>query len=162
MTTLKLGDKPNIAELQQYVAEMVRERGFGEESVSERFMLLVEEVGEFAKSARKHTGLKLDTRKPVDDGVALEAADVPVLSLVHQPYNDASHPPSAAPATPADLHHTNGYASDTSNTPGTTADDWSMYQDRVGGVLGICNMLFIDLEHAFRDKGVINQARIWE
>ncbi|MBL8122086.1 RS21-C6 protein [Candidatus Saccharibacteria bacterium] len=107
MADMQLPSNPTLADLQEYVAEMVRQRGFSEESVGERFMLLAEEVGEFAKSARKHTSLKIDQSKKLEDEAALEAADVLIV------------------------------------------------------LLGICNMLSIDLEKGFREKEAINHGRTW-
>lgn len=58
MPTLK--ENPTLVDFQRYVAEMVKERGFEKESLSEIFMLFLEECGEMAKAARKTHGLKID------------------------------------------------------------------------------------------------------
>ncbi|MBL8121937.1 tRNA-dihydrouridine synthase [Candidatus Saccharibacteria bacterium] len=56
--------------------------------------------------------------------------------LVPRPtYNDASCPSATAPGTSADLHRKHRYASDTSEAPGTAADDQDIHQDRWDGVL---------------------------
>jgi NTP pyrophosphatase (non-canonical NTP hydrolase) len=47
----------NLAAYQQYVREIMAERGFDDETVSQKFMLLLEETGEFAQAARKHADL---------------------------------------------------------------------------------------------------------
>jgi NTP pyrophosphatase (non-canonical NTP hydrolase) len=103
---LHLKAQPTVADLQKYVVEMVAERGFRDD-VSQRFMLLFEEVGEFAKAARKHVGL--------------------------------------------------GYANDVhdQNLEGEAADVFII-------LLGLCNLLDIDLEQAFRDKEAINKKRQWK
>lgn len=107
MANLSLKPNPTLKDLQAYVERAVKERGFDNETVSARFMLLLEEAGEFAKAARKHGGMTFaaDTeRKEIDH----EAADVLIV------------------------------------------------------LLGICNMLDVDLEKAFRDKEEINKKRVWK
>ncbi len=59
---------------------MVEERGFADESISEVFMLFLEECGELAKAARKSAGLKTDAASASHD-IALEAADVFIYLL---------------------------------------------------------------------------------
>ena len=68
-------DQPTLADLQQYVEAMARVRGFNTENVSLKFMMLFEEVGEFAKAARTHAGGKLAHDAP-DQSVTDEAADI--------------------------------------------------------------------------------------
>src|SRR5690606_41532014 len=51
-----LKENPTLADLQQYVRDMVAERGFNDD-VQNKFMMLIEEVGEFAKASRKHAGM---------------------------------------------------------------------------------------------------------
>ena len=107
MSDLILPEKPTLGDLQEYVRQMVRERGFDNDRVEQRFMLLLEEAGEFARAARKHAGIKFaqDTHTAELDG---EAADVLII------------------------------------------------------LLGLCNMLDIDLEQAFRDKEEHNKQRSWK
>ena len=72
----------SLKDFQAYVAEMYQERGFEGQSVSEQFHLLLEELGEFARSTRKAAGI--GTRRPdkqVDEGLSLEAADVFIYLL---------------------------------------------------------------------------------
>lgn len=79
MSNLHLKPEPTLKDLQLYVDEMIRERGFSD-NVPQRFMLLLEEAGEFAKAARRQAGLKFakDTHTAeVDD----EAADVLIILL---------------------------------------------------------------------------------
>jgi NTP pyrophosphatase (non-canonical NTP hydrolase) len=109
MSSLELKDSPTLADLQQYVADMAKERNFRdtEEFAPHRFMLLMEEVGEFSKAARKRVGMKLEVgTKPAE--LSHEAADVLIV------------------------------------------------------LLGLCNMLDIDLEQAFRDKEELNKQRTWK
>ena len=64
-----------LADYQKLVKSLVVERGFNKESVAEVFMLFLEESGEFAKAARKVTGVKVDINSKVHD-LEEEAADV--------------------------------------------------------------------------------------
>lgn len=107
MSKLSLKPNPTLKDLQEYVAAAVRERGFSEEEISQRFMLLLEEAGEFAKAARKQAGMGF-------------AADTKTKELVHE-----------------------------------AADVFIV-------LLGLCNMLGIDLEQAFRDKEELNKQRVWK
>jgi len=49
-----------LKDFQQYVADLVNERGFEKETTPQIFMLFLEECGEMAKAARKSTGMKTD------------------------------------------------------------------------------------------------------
>ncbi len=79
MSKLHLKADPTLADLQQYVRDMVAEREFGND-VRQKFMLLIEEVGEFTKASRKHTGMHYaaDSR---DQDLEGEAADVLLVLL---------------------------------------------------------------------------------
>lgn len=89
------------------MAQSVIERGFHDDRIEQRFMLLLEECGEFARAARKHAGLGFadDTHRAELDQ---EAADILII------------------------------------------------------LLGMCNMLDIDLEQAFRAKEEKNKQRVWK
>jgi NTP pyrophosphatase (non-canonical NTP hydrolase) len=60
MSNLNLKQKPTLKDFQKYVVEMVKERGFEKENISEIFMLFLEECGEMAKAARKTQKMKID------------------------------------------------------------------------------------------------------
>ncbi|HSX42683.1 MAG TPA: hypothetical protein VLF59_01215 [Candidatus Saccharimonadales bacterium] len=47
----------SLAAYQKYVRQVMSERGFDDETVSQKFMLLLEEAGEFAQAARKRANL---------------------------------------------------------------------------------------------------------
>jgi NTP pyrophosphatase (non-canonical NTP hydrolase) len=64
-----------LPEYQDYVKKMVKERGFSDETVAEVFMLFLEEAGEFAKAARKVSGVKTANDSRIHD-LEEEAADV--------------------------------------------------------------------------------------
>jgi len=72
---MKLPDSPTLNDYQKLVRQLVIERGFEDETVPEVFMLLLEEAGEFAKAARKVSGVKVDKTSRVHD-LEEEAADV--------------------------------------------------------------------------------------
>lgn len=57
---LNLKNNPTLSDFQEYVAKMVKERGFNKEQISEIFMLFLEECGEMAKAARKTQKIKSD------------------------------------------------------------------------------------------------------
>lgn len=65
----------SLKEYQELIGKLVVERGFDEETVSEVFTLLVEEVGELAKAIRKKNGQKVDISRRQHD-IEEEAADV--------------------------------------------------------------------------------------
>lgn len=70
----KLPAKPRLADYQKFLKRQNVERGF-QETVPEVFMLLIEEVGEFAKAARKLSNIKTD-KSSREHSVEEEAADV--------------------------------------------------------------------------------------
>lgn len=110
MSKLAIKPKPTLADLQEYVRAMMVERNFRSdlEYLPKRFMLLTEEVGEFAKAARKTAGMRVAADSDQDQSVADEAADVLIV------------------------------------------------------LLGLCNMLEIDLEQALRAKEEKNKQREWK
>lgn len=67
--------KQTIADYQALIRQLIVERGFDKETVPEVFMLFLEEAGEFAKAARKVSGVKVDNQSKVHD-LEEEAADV--------------------------------------------------------------------------------------
>lgn len=81
MSELALKPKPTLEDLQSYVKKMTKERGFDDDTVAMRFMLLIEEVGEFARAARKHAGIKFASNTATAE-LSHEAADVFLLLLV--------------------------------------------------------------------------------
>ena len=69
-----------LAAYQEYVRQVMGERGFDEERVSQKFMLLLEEAGEFAKAARQKANLAQAADAPVQD-LTDAAADVFTILL---------------------------------------------------------------------------------
>ena len=68
--------KGTVKHLQEYVAAKIKERGFTDETVHERMLLLMEEVGELAKACRKITGMNVDVKRKITLEVGEEVADV--------------------------------------------------------------------------------------
>lgn len=60
MSGLNLKQNPKLRDFQEYVARLVKERGFDKETAPEMFMLFLEECGEMAKAARKTQNMKID------------------------------------------------------------------------------------------------------
>lgn len=69
-----------LAAYQQYVGQVMGERGFDEETVSQKFMLLLEEAGEFAKAAREQAHLA-QSKDAAPEDVCDAAADVFTILL---------------------------------------------------------------------------------
>lgn len=70
-------DRPTLPQLQDYVARACTERGWDEASDLERFLLLVEEVGELARALRDRRGLFVEEASArARSHVAEEMADV--------------------------------------------------------------------------------------
>jgi len=62
-----------LAAYQEYVRQIMVERGFDDETVSQKFMLLLEEAGGFARAARKRANLAESADSPaerLDDAAA--------------------------------------------------------------------------------------------
>jgi NTP pyrophosphatase (non-canonical NTP hydrolase) len=102
---LVLPANPTLADYQKYVEDMCVQRKFNDD-VPQKFMMLMEEVGEMSKAARKGVGMKI-ADNAAKQNIAHEAADVLIV------------------------------------------------------LIGLCNMLGINLEQAFREKEEQNKQRIW-
>ncbi len=74
----KLNEKNTLQEVQQYIKEVIELRGFSHQEVEKTMLLLLEEVGELAKSIRKSfTNMGIDKNKLNHyDTVESEVADV--------------------------------------------------------------------------------------
>jgi len=77
---LFLKKNPTLRDFQNYVKQLVKERGFEKENLPQIFMLFLEECGEFAKAARKKGGMKTD-KNSKEYSVEQEAADVFIYLL---------------------------------------------------------------------------------
>ncbi|HSX04964.1 MAG TPA: MazG nucleotide pyrophosphohydrolase domain-containing protein [Candidatus Saccharimonadales bacterium] len=71
-----LAANPTLAEIQAYMAAVVKHRGFDKETLQDSFILLTEEVGELAKALRKHEGRAPVATDSTIGAIEHEAADV--------------------------------------------------------------------------------------
>lgn len=71
-----LSEHPTLKDLQNYMDEVCKERGWVKDSYSEKFLLFTEEVGELAKAMRKAVGLYEEKAKQKQVELAEEFADV--------------------------------------------------------------------------------------
>ena len=76
--SLNLQKDTSLENVQQYVRQVLKARGFDDETVAQKFMLLLEEMGELAHAARKRADIKVDEARWHDNEQNLqdEAADV--------------------------------------------------------------------------------------
>lgn len=80
MATVDETQNAALSAYQQYVRQVMGERGFDDERVSQKFMLLLEEAGDFARAARKNASLAQATDTEVED-LNDAAADVFAILL---------------------------------------------------------------------------------
>ena len=73
-----LNENNTLQEVQQYIKEIINIRGFSEQEIEKTMLLLLEEVGELAKSIRKNaTSMSIDKNKLNHyDTIESEVADV--------------------------------------------------------------------------------------
>lgn len=69
-----------IKALQEHIGKKITERGFDDESLHERLLLLAEEVGELIHACRKTSGMYTDKNRPSDERPEEEIVDV--LNLI--------------------------------------------------------------------------------
>jgi NTP pyrophosphatase (non-canonical NTP hydrolase) len=82
-----LGNRPTFKEIQKYVEELEKERGFTEVSVIQNCLLLGEEVGELFKAVRKAEKMRTD-EKSTSTSIEEELADIIIyLSSIANRYN---------------------------------------------------------------------------
>ncbi|SDH91648.1 NTP pyrophosphatase, house-cleaning of non-canonical NTPs [Vibrio xiamenensis] len=66
---------PQLVDFQNYVKELEVERGFSDQRVNDKCLLLGEEVGELFKAVRKAEGIAVDPQSKVGD-IGDELADI--------------------------------------------------------------------------------------
>ena len=71
-----LPEHPTLPELQRYLDEVCKERGWTKDSYAEKFLLFTEEVGELAKAIRKTQGLYQEEARQKRLEIEEEFADV--------------------------------------------------------------------------------------
>lgn len=72
----QLNEESSLKDIQEYVNEMIVDRGFQDETLKDVMLLLTEEVGELAKEVRKSIEYKLDVSKTKELDMEGEIADV--------------------------------------------------------------------------------------
>jgi len=72
----RLYEQPTLKDLQRYVDELCKERGWDKDDYTQKFLLFSEEVGELAKAMRKSKGLYEETGKEKRFELEEEFADV--------------------------------------------------------------------------------------
>lgn len=74
----KLNENNTLQEVQQYIKDVIEIRGFANQEIEKTMLLLLEEVGELAKSIRKNaTDMRIDNNKANHyDTIESEVADV--------------------------------------------------------------------------------------
>ncbi len=72
---MQLKNNASIKEVQAYVKHVLRERGFEDETLIEKCLLLGEEIGELYKAVRKANGVKCDENSKFSN-VEHELADI--------------------------------------------------------------------------------------
>ena len=68
--------KETISHLQEYVGEKIKTRGFEDETLQERLLLLTEELGELVKACRKISGMNVDKNREIKNETGEEIVDV--------------------------------------------------------------------------------------
>ena len=71
----QLNEHPTLTHYQAYVAQLEIERGFDDQSIRDKCLLLGEEVGELFKAIRKTEGLKVDVTSRFGS-ISEELADI--------------------------------------------------------------------------------------
>ena len=74
---LFLKENPTLSDIQTYVTELEKERGFEDQNIVQKCLMLGEEVGELFKAVRKQEKLKTDPQSKVGT-VAEELADITI------------------------------------------------------------------------------------
>lgn len=75
MNELQLKNNPTLEDFQEYVQTLEIQRGFADQNVIEKCLLLGEEIGELFKSVRKTSKLKTDINANIGP-VSEEIADI--------------------------------------------------------------------------------------
>lgn len=79
---IPLREHPTLHDLQKHIAEVCRERGWDQNSYTEKFLLFSEEVGELAKAMRVANGLYGEKAKDAQKRFELEEEFADVLNYL--------------------------------------------------------------------------------
>jgi len=69
-------EEGTIKQLQEYIAQKIKERRFEDETLHERLLLLAEEVGELINACRKISGMNVDQEREITNKIGEEITDV--------------------------------------------------------------------------------------
>ena len=72
---LQLKKKPTLKDLQKYVIDLEKERGFSDQTALQKCLMLGEEVGELFKAVRKQQNIKVDQNSKFSS-IEEELADI--------------------------------------------------------------------------------------
>ncbi|MBI5004643.1 MAG: pyrophosphohydrolase [Candidatus Lloydbacteria bacterium] len=72
---LNLKGKPTLKDIQEYVKELEKERGFSDDPTIQKCLLLGEEIGELFKAIRKSEKMKID-KNSEHTSIEEELADI--------------------------------------------------------------------------------------
>lgn len=75
------GDDAQLQEIQDYIKIVLAKRGFSDEGLEQKFLLFVEEVGEFAKAIRQNSTEIKNAKHSKSRNIEEEAGDVLILFL---------------------------------------------------------------------------------
>lgn len=75
---LFLKNNPTLKDIQEYVIELEKERGFSEQTVLQKSLMLGEEVGELFKAIRKQQNIKVDNNSKFGS-IDEELADIVIF-----------------------------------------------------------------------------------
>lgn len=65
-----------IKHFQEYIKRKIKKRGFEDETLAERLLLLAEEVGELIKACRKIDGRYVDKNREITNKIGEEITDI--------------------------------------------------------------------------------------
>jgi len=72
---LELKNNPTLKDFQNYVKELEQNRGFADQNVIEKCLMLGEEIGELFKAIRKEEKIKIDNNSKIGS-IDEELADI--------------------------------------------------------------------------------------
>jgi len=75
---LFLKDNPTLKDFQEYVIQLENDRGFSEQTVLQKCLMLGEEVGELFKAIRKQQNIKIDSNSKFGS-IDEELADIVIF-----------------------------------------------------------------------------------
>ena len=73
-------ESSDLRDIQKYIWQKNIDRGFAEEAVEKKMLMLTEEVGELAKAIREHIGMGFSSTTSKSEA-AEELADVLIITL---------------------------------------------------------------------------------